>query len=455
MERVINRLAKQRVAVIGAGWAGIAAVKSLLEQGVQANQICLIERAPHVGGRAFSFADRQTGLELDNGQHVLLGCCEASIALLADFGLEHGVRFQPLLDLPIFHEGRWSRIASRRLAGALHMLPSLMAYQHLKPVDRLRLFTVATKLLNPNAKALDTISFGEWLRSLGQTDEAILQFWDLLGTGVLNAHADDVSAGLAAQSFHIGVVNGYDNARFGLFEVPLGKLAEEAVAELRRKGVEVRLSTFVSSINNEGNQVSGLRLRDGEVLPIHHVISAVPHDALLRMLPDAWRSHPSMQQFADFRWSPILNLFFHFNQPVMDDDVFASTSAGGMFVFNRGRLLHPGQLDGRLLSVSISAADVYRGLDPKKIETMVLRAIEEACPRARSAKLLSCSTVWQPLATFLAEPGTWRLRPNAKTDFEGLLLAGDWTNTGWPACIEGAVLSGQAAVAAAALDWTL
>lgn len=455
MERVNHHIVKNPVAVIGAGWAGIAAVKSLLEQGVPAKHICLIERAPHVGGRAFSFTHRQTGLELDNGQHVLLGCCDAFIELLKDFGLEEGVRFQSLLDLPVFSEGRWSRVASQRLAGPLHMLPSLLTYQHLRPTDRLRLFTVAMKLLNPDALSLDTVSFGEWLRRLGQTDAAITKFWDLLGTGVLNAHADDVSAGLAAEAFHIGVVNGYDKARFGLFAAPLGRLAEEAVAELRQYGVDVRLSTSVTSMEKDGHRVSGLRFRTGEILRTEHIISTVPHDALLRMLPDDWRHHSSMQAIANFRWSPILNMFLHFDESVMDDDVFATTLAGGMFVFNRGRLLHPGQLDGRLLSVSISAADAYRGVDPKEIETMVQRAIEEACPRAEKAKLLSCSTVWQPFATFLAEPGTWRLRPTAKTAFDGLLLAGDWTNTGWPACLEGAVRSGQSAVAAACEDWTL
>lgn len=450
MERVGNRsLASQQFVIVGAGWAGISTALSLLRLGVPPVHIRLIERTPHGGGRAFSFRDKTTGLELDNGQHVLLGCCTEFIRLLREANFEHAVTFQPQLRVPVYSKGQRYDIVSRQLPGALHLFPGILKYGHLTPAQRLRTFAVARRLLHPQSPASDHVSFATWLRQLGQSDKVIDEFWDLLGTAVLNGHAGDMSARLATEAFRMGVVAGASQARLGLFQVPLGRLASGILEALEATGVQVQMSSPVDQLDCDGQSVTGVRLRSGDSYAADVVISTVPHDAFLRMLPDAWQTHPFVRQFADFRWSPILNLYLLYDNSVLDEDVVASTAAGGMFIFNRGRLIDCEKLDGRWLSVSISAADRYRKMGRDDVERLVVDAIETVCPRARSANVLNISTVWQPLATFLATPGTWDKRPSAKTPFPGLVLAGDWTNTGWPACLEGAVRSGQTAASEA------
>lgn len=440
MERV-----RDQIIVIGLGWAGIAAVQALMSGGVPPTSITMLERAPHAGGRAFSFRDKKTGLELDNGQHVLLGCCDAFVDLLQQFDIREGFRFQPLLHIPVYHDGRLGVISSRKLAGPLHLLPGLLNYGHLSKAKRFRLLRVAPKFLRPNGRQLDEITFATWLRSMNQSDEAIRLLWDIVGTAVLNGHADQISAGLVAESFRMGVVSGWRQSRLGLFTRPLGELAERAVDTFIRRGVNVRFSTAVTDLTCDASSVVGVRLRSGETMEARRVISTVPHDALLRILPSSAAEHEVFQRLQSLTWSPILNVFVLYDKSVTSHEVFAATDMGGMFVFNRGKLTGGVGLDGRWLSISISAATDYRSHSEDDIVQRIHAAIVKACPAAATAKIISHSVVWQPRATFLAAPGTWAIRPDSVTPIAGFFLAGDWTNTGWPASLEGAVQSGQMA----------
>lgn len=437
-----------RTTIIGAGWAGISAAHSLLAQGVPPNLITIFERAPHPGGRAFSFDDEKQGLTFDNGQHVLLGCCDQFADLLSQLGIRDAYRLQPLLHIPVYCDGAWGRLSSKRLAGALHLLPGLLTYAHLRPLERVRALRVAPQFLRPDVDALDGISFGDWLRQNGQTDRAIGRLWDLVGTAVLNGHADEVSAALALESFRMGVVAGWQQARLGLFTRPLGDLAAEAITKLQGLGVEIRFNTAVTELQVRESRVTGVRLRGGDVHPAETVIAAVPHDALVRMLPSGLRDDEDFARLASLTWSPILNAFVLYDRPVMGQDVFASMELGGMFVFNRASLLGLPQYEGRWLSVSISAAHTYRGLGADELAMQIRSALAAALPQARAAQVEACKLVWQPHATFLASPGSSSARANPTTSVKGLFVAGDWTNTGWPASLEGAVRSGIAAVEA-------
>lgn len=450
MERV-----GERVVVIGAGWAGIAATKRLLDAGVPAQQITVLERAPHAGGRAFSFTDKQTGLPLDNGQHVLLGCCDAFTQLLAAFDSADAVSFQSLLEVPVYHEGKLATLSSKRLAGPLHLVPGLATYRHLTRRERWQAFRAAPSFLRPNPEQLDALSFGEWLRQKGQSDTVIARLWDLVGTAFLNGHADEISAGLAAESFRMGVVAGWREARLGLFVKPLGELARVAMAFIEAQGVDVRYHAAVTSVETEDGQVRGVTLRSGHHLACRAVVSTVAHDALRPFLPPFALQNETLDRATQLMWNPILNVFLTYDQPIVQHDVFASTDMDGMFVFNRGRLLSSPNQDGRWLSVSISAATAYRHEEEREIVRRVHEAIVRALPRAKDAQLEHARVIWQPRATFLAAPNTWNARPHAQQDqLKGLFLAGDWTRTGWPACLEGAVRSGQTAanLAAASLS---
>ncbi|WP_304458071.1 hydroxysqualene dehydroxylase HpnE [Alicyclobacillus sendaiensis] len=441
--------ARNRIIVVGAGFAGLSAVHHLLRAGVPGERVVLLERAPHVGGRAFSFVDRESGHVLDNGQHVLLGCCTSFTRLLDERARHPGVRFQPLLSIPVYADGGFRTIESRRLPGPLHLVPSLLRYAHVSLDGRLRIAQAAFAMLGAPSRDLDAQSFRAFLERHGQTDEVIRRVWDLVGTAILNGHADDISAGLAVESFQIGFLRGPEPSRLGLFTRPLGDLAEEAAASLKAQGVEVRRGRAVG-IAADDVGVTSVRLADGSSLEARCVILAVPHDQARALLPDGAIDRAAWLHRA--RYSPILNVYLEYPQRVMDLDVAASFAMGGMFVFNRGRLLEDAELDGRLLSISVSAADAYRSWDADVIARSVEAAVAEMFPAAREVGTSWRKVVWQPKATFLAEPGLGLKRPGVRTRLRGLYLAGDWVDTGWPACLEGAVRSGEMAAAAARED---
>lgn len=433
-----------RVLVVGAGWAGMAAAWALCRQGAS---VTLVDARHYPGGRAFSFRDPVTGLWLDNGQHVLLGCCTAVQDLLAEIGESEAVTFDRL-NLPVHCGGRWWRIQSRPWPGPLHIVPALLGYGPLSLRERLAAVRVGGVLRRAGrAETLDGESFQAWLARHGQSPAAIGRLWDLVGVSVLNAHADAVSAGQAVAAFRLGVVAGWQAARLGLFRKPLGILAERMAAHLRAQGVELRLGGTAREFLWRDGRVIGVRVGE-ETLSADAVIAAVPARALAALLgasPSEAGARAVREAATGLAVSPIVNVYLVYDRPVMDKAFFAVADRVSQFVFNRGRLLDPGsEWDGRFIAVSISGARDLRDRRGRLGRT-VAEEMAEILPRAGTAHLTRVREVWQPEATFWARPGTWELRTAGGAMAPGLAVAGDWTDTGWPASLESAVRSGNAA----------
>lgn len=441
-----DRLTGRRIAVVGAGWAGLSAAAGLVAAGAR---VTLVERAGHPGGRAFSFHDRRTGLILDNGQHVILGCCERFVAHLSASGQEDAATFQTLLDIPLFSADRWQRIRSARLPGSLHLLPGLLRYGHLPLRERLKALRAGRALGDRSAaRRAEGLTFGEFLRAHGQSERVIRLLWEPVVIAVMNARADEVCAGQAIEALRTGFAAGPQAARLGNFHVPLGDVASAAVRRLQGMGVTVTFGRTVSALEVRDGAVTGLLYRDGATEAFDAVVSAVPADALLALLPEPWPHAPPFERLKHLAWNPILNLYLLYDRPVMDMEVAAFGEGTAQFVFNRGRLQRTPSLDGRLLAVSISAAGPLRGVPADTLSARVEADIAAGFARAAGARVLDRVTVWQPHATFAAGPQSRELRAGARTILRGFYLAGDWTDTGWPACLEGAVRSGETAVRA-------
>ncbi|WP_026961924.1 hydroxysqualene dehydroxylase HpnE [Alicyclobacillus herbarius] len=443
-----NRLAPRRILVIGAGWAGLAAALELTRTCASA-EVHLYERRAHPGGRAFSFVHAKTGMMVDNGQHVLLGCCTDFMHCLQEIGQEAAVRFQPLLSIPVFYQGRWQNLESRRLPGPLHLLPSILRYRHLSVGARWRALRAALAVLTTDVRRMDGQSFASWLSEHQQSQDAVECLWDLIGVAVLNGQAHRVSAGLAVQALRMGVVTGWKSARLGYFCRPLSELAESAVQVLLKRGVKVHFGTPIHRLAIDKGVIVGGHTNDGEFIPADAVITAVPHDVLPRLLPG--EPHlPQLAQVASVPWSPILNVYLLYDRPVMQGDVAVAPGAVAPFVFNRGRIQGLPEWDGRFLSVSISAADDLRQERPEHLVALADENVRQMfARRSGGAKLTASAPIWQSQATFLAEPGFGVRRLDCCGLLPGLYVAGDWTDTGWPACLEGAVRSGFTAARAA------
>lgn len=440
-----------RVLIIGAGWAGLAAAWHLCRRGVP---VTVVEARHYPGGRAFSFQDDATGLWLDNGHHVLLGCCTAMRNLLTQIG-ERDAMALHRLDVPVFWAGRWERIASRPWPGPLHLLPALARYGPLSRRERvaaIRLGAALARVRQP--KALDGESFAAWLRRHGQSPAAIGRLWDLVGVSVLNAHADAVSAGQAIAAFRLGVVAGWQAAQLGLFQKPLGTLGERMASALKARGVAFRFGQPVHRLVGRQGRVIGIEVGE-ETIRADAVIAAVPPRALARLLesaPGGADAERTRRAAMELSTSPIVNVYLLYDRPVMAGLLFAAVDRLSQFVFNRGRLMGPGsEWDGRWLVVSVSAAQTVRDRRGDLVRA-VAGEMAEMLPRAGTAHLVRGREIWQPDATFWARPGTWDLRRAGGRVAPGLIAAGDWTDTGWPASLESAVRSGQAAADQVAAD---
>jgi squalene-associated FAD-dependent desaturase len=430
---------RARIAVLGGGLAGIAAALECADAGAE---VTLYESRPRLGGATFSI--RRNGHWLDNGQHVALRCCTAYRRLLATLGTERFLELQPRLAILVL-DGAGNRATFGRTAlpAPLHLAKALLSYRHLSLRDRAAAARAVTALrkLDPADPHLDDTTFGSWLRAHGQSREAIDRLWDLIALPTLNLHADDASLALAAFVFRTGVLDESDACDIGVPTVPLQRLHGEAAANaLRDRGVTVRLRTKVERVRPV-DDLFELELRDGPVL-VDRVVSAVPHQVAAELLPPGILSAEEAEQLGT---SPIVNVHLHYDRRVLDAPFAAAVGSPVQWLFDRtasSEVEH-----GQLLSLSLSGADQELGLTRARLVERSAKAVARMLPAARDAQLLDSAVTREPAATFRAAPGSARLRPPARTDLPGLALAGAWTDTGWPATMESAVLSGQSAAA--------
>jgi hydroxysqualene dehydroxylase len=428
-----------RVVVCGGGLAGIAAA---CEAALQGARVTLVERRPFLGGKAFSFHDPEAGEEVDNGQHVFLGCCTAYVGLLRLLGTLGLTTLQARLDAPVRdRDGRAGALRAGPLPAPLHLGPSFLAYPHLGRREKARAAAALALLagMGPRARErLDDTSFADWLRGQGQGDRAIERFWDLIVVPTCNDRSDRVSAALAAFVFVEGLLRTRTGSAIGWPRVGLTRLVDPAARRfLAGRGGEVLSGRAVAQVG-----AGTVELTDGARLPADRVILALPPARARRAAPAALPADPGLGS------SPIVNVHVWYDRPVMDGLFTAVLESPAQWVFNRtamAGLSGPGQH----LAVSVSGAREEVELPREELAERFRAELEHLFPRARAARAERVAVVKEPHATFAAAPGQAARRPPARTPVEGVLLAGAWTDTGWPATMEGAVRSGIRAARAA------
>jgi hydroxysqualene dehydroxylase len=469
--------AARRVVVIGGGLAGITAALDCAAAGAR---VTLVEVRRQLGGAAYSF--ERDGLQIDNGQHVFLRCCAAYRALLARLGSERRVSVQPRLKIPVLKPGSQPATLRRsNLPAPLHLAGALARYPHLTLPRRLRAARAALALarLDPSDTALDRQTFGAWLARHGQDPDAVGALWDLVALPTLNLRAAEASLSLAAFVFRTGLLSSASAGDIGFHSATLSNtIGEPAARALTRAGVEVRLGWRAERLaqtavgievhGRGGGEVAGEdgagepsaygeqsadareggrarrreRGRGEEGLGAEAVIVAVPHTraaALLEpLVAEVARKASALGS------SPIVNLHVVYDRPVCDLPFAAGVRTPVQYLFDRtaaGRA----PAGCQYLAVSLSGAEREMGMSVNALRERYLPALRELFPRAREAKVERFLATREHAATFRAAPGVAALRPGPETRVPGLVLAGAWTDTGWPATLEGAVLSGHAA----------
>ena len=429
----------RRVAVIGGGLAGIAAALDCAAAGAE---VTVLEVRRRLGGAAYSF--EREGMVFDNGQHVFLRCCSAYRELLARLGTTQHTHLQPRLDIPVLAPGgRRVRLRRAALPAPLHLARALAGYRHLSPSERLRAALAARALgrLDPSDEALDARTLGSFLEQHAQSPRAVAALWDLVALPTLNIPAAQASLALGAFVFKTGLLSSADAGDIGFHVGTLaGTICEPAERALRGAGVDVRLGWRAEAISRDAGafEVRAAAAAVGADV----VIVAVSHTrAGALVAPLLPRLGASLERLAS---SPIVNLHVVYDRRVCDERFAAGVGTPVQYVFDRTGAggAPPGS---QYLAVSLSGATREMAMSVEELRAMYLPALAELFPRARGARVLRFLATREHAATFAAIPGVGALRPGAETEIEGLVLAGTYTATGWPATLEGAVRSGHAA----------
>jgi hydroxysqualene dehydroxylase len=433
----------RRVLVIGGGLAGIAAALDCADAGAS---VTLVEVRRRLGGAAYSF--EREGMTFDNGQHVFLRCCTAYRELLARLDSERHVRIQPRLEIPVLRPGAREVVLRRgRLPAPLHLAGALLRYPHLSLAQRLRAALAARALgsLDASEAALDQATLGEWLARHRQGPEEVGALWDLIALPSLNLPAASASLLLGAFVFQTGLLASADAGDIGFHSGTLAEtISEPAAGALERASVDTKLGWRAEDVQRDGDSfvVAG---PEGQ-LSGDAVIVAVPHTraaALLQSLLPA-----SAPAWAGLGSSPIINLHVVYDRRVCEHRFLAGVGTPVQYVFDRSEAAHAPE-GCQYLAVSLSGAEREMTMSVQALRERYLPALEELLPGARTARVVQFRVTREHAATFHASPGSAARRPAARTSLPGLALAGAWTDTGWPATLEGAVRSGHAAARAA------
>jgi hydroxysqualene dehydroxylase len=441
-------MSRGSVIVVGGGLAGITAALDCAREGAE---VTLLEARGRLGGAAYSFSRGE--LVVDNGQHVFLRCCIAYRDLLAQLGATDLVALQERLEVPVLAPGNrlgWLRRSG--LPAPLHLAASLLSYPYLGMRERIALAWAMQRLrsVDVNDPENDAVSFGDWLRRHRQSRRAVESIWELIVRPTVNLTVDDTSLAQAAQVFQVGLLSDASAGDIGWAVVPLGKIHDTCgQAALARAGVKVRLRTTAQAIRREvvaGGPDAGracLRIDAGDSFSAsaEAVVLALPPAQTAQILPSQHGLGPDWPE--RLGTSPIINLHVVYDRRVLEYPFAASVDSPVQWVFDR--TAGSGLAEGQYVALSLSAADDELHATAEDLRERYLPALVELLPAAGAAEVREFFVTREHAATFRAAPGarSWRLGP--QTDVPGLVLAGAWTDTGWPATMEGAVRSGHAA----------
>lgn len=463
-----------RIAVVGGGLAGLAAGCALAESGLQ---VTLFERRPYLGGRASSYQHPGTGEVVDNCQHVLLGCCTNLVDFYKRLGVEDKIRWYERLTF-LEPGGRASVIEPSFLPAPLHTAPAFLRADCLGLSDKLAI-AAAMAALAPATPSDSGESFLKWLRRRGQTERAIERFWKTVLVSALNEDIDLVSVPYAAQVIRESFLKSAAAGRMGVPTVPLSDLYGVAGEYIRARGGEVRVRASIDSFRAD---FSGVKvITSGGEEAFDFVVPAVPFDVLERMLPQTTASEPLRHTLAQFETSPITGIHFWFDRQISDLDHAVLLDRTIQWMFHKSRLLegttsatesservvarrlssngedsgHGGTAtmeaederydNGSYVELVVSSSKSLLEMSKPEIVDLALSELKEFFPEAREAKLLKSTVIKEVHATYSPRPGVDRHRPQPETVWPRVFLAGDWTATGWPATMEGAVRSGYLA----------
>jgi squalene-associated FAD-dependent desaturase len=446
------------VIVIGGGLAGLASGVALAEAGWR---VRLFEQRPFLGGRATSYV-LPDGEHVDNCQHVTFGCCTNLEDFYRRVGAADKIKFFDGL-LLLDPQGRRGEMSPGIFPAPFHMTGSFLTFSPLVLKDKLCIARAFSDILFTAGHPRDIdepggISMLEWLRRRKQTPAAISRFWRTVLVSALSEELDRIDARYGVQVFWKAVLSNRNGCRMGVPQVALADLYNGCRLAILQKGGEVMLRSPLRKIEMENGAVIAVAFDNDRKETADAYVFALPHETMDELLPDAAKQlDPSLAGLQNIKDAPITGVHLWFDRHVMDEPFISLLDTTTQWIFNKNAL-HPeiestngngaATKSTQYLQLVISASYDLLQKPRQEIIDECLREVRHALPAAREANLVKATVIKEARATFSPEPGVDRWRPKQETRIKKMFLAGDWTDTGWPATMEGAVRSGYLAAEA-------
>jgi squalene-associated FAD-dependent desaturase len=446
-------MSSKSVIVIGGGLAGLAASVALAEAGWR---VRLFEQRPFLGGRATSYV-LPDGEHVDNCQHVTFGCCTNLEDFYRRVGCAEKIKFFDRL-LLLDPQGRTGRFQAGLLPAPLHILGSFLSFGPLSFADKFSIVRAMMDILLHKGMPSDLredaeISMLEWLKRRRQTKGAIDRFWRVVLVSALSEELDNIDARYGVDVFWKTVLSNRTGYRMGIPAIRLADLYEGCHAAIKSKGGEVNLRAPMRGLHIENGALAGILFDGGREEAADACVIAVPHGIFAELLPEnVKRSNSVFSNLSNLKDSPITGVHLWFDRIVMTEPFVTLLDTTTQWIFNKtalyGAANGAGAGGGQYLQLVISASYDLLQKSRQEIIDLCLKEVRQALPAARHAQLVKATVIKEAAATFSPEPGCDRWRPKQETSVRGMFLAGDWTDTGWPATMEGAVRSGYLAAEA-------
>ncbi len=413
-----------KVIVAGGGLAGLASAAALGQAGYEVD---VFESRSFLGGRATSYP-MQDGV-IDNCQHVLLRCCVNLLDFYARLGVGDAIQFHRSFHF-IEPGGRVSTLERGHWPTPLHFTGSFLGLDFLSFSEKIAVGSAMAAMMAEHGTRgdLDRMTMLDWLREKRQPERAISRFWNQVLVSAINEDLDRMAASHGFQVFRHAFLGRPDSYEMGIPTVPLGELYGELAWRERAPNVRFHFRTPVERMGADGVLAGGRRwTADTYVcaLPFERVNTVVP-EAGLRL--EGWEH------------SPITGIHLWFDRAVTELPHATLLDRTVQWFFNKS--------GGRYLQVVVSASRSLVEMARQDVIALALRELAEFLPAVHEARLEKAHVVKEIRATFSAAPGLDR--PAAVSCIPGLYFAGDWTRTGWPATMEGAVRGGYMAAEAIA-----
>ena len=433
---------KLNVAIIGGGLAGLAAGCALADAGFR---VTLLERRPYVGGRASSYEHPGTGEVVDNCQHVLLGCCTNLVHFYEQLGVSNKIQW--FNDLTFIEPGgRASTLAPSFLPAPFHSMPSFLRASSLSFADKLSIGR-ALAAMTGRLPSDSTEDFLHWLQNHGQTARAIERFWKVVLVSALNEDLERISVRYAVQVFRESFLKSAAAGRMGVPRVPLSELYRSAADFIHSRAGQVLLRSSVTAIRPQSDGTT-ITSSNGEQR-FDYAVLAVPFQVAAGILPVDSIAEDLKHNLGKFEASPITGIHLWFDREITPLPHAVLLDRTIQWMFQKSKL-HENSRDpqGSYIELVVSASKSLVEKSRQEILDLAMMEMAEFFPGVKAAKLVKATVIKEIYATYAILPGLDKFRPAAKTQWPRIFLAGDWTATGWPATMEGAVRSGYLAAEA-------